>query len=246
LDLRAPASPARPLRGTDICVTFGGVKAVNEVSVEVGPGERVAIVGANGAGKTTLFNALTGFVPMERGTVSLGDADITAVPAFARIRSGLGRTFQQPRLADILTVRQSVLCGQSQSPDLVSRADWLMERFGIAPLAEIPVAVVPFGTRRKVEMARALARRPEVLLIDEPVSGLEDEEVNELLGILLELQAAEGWGLLVIEHDLRFITAIGEHLVVMEDGEVIMQGPINEVLADERVRRIYLGEVVGV
>ena len=245
LDLRGPMQ-SRALVGSDICVYFGGVKAVDGVNVRVGPGQRVAIVGANGAGKTTLFNALTGFVPVTKGTVTLGDDDITGKPAYARIRQGLGRTFQQPRLADILTVRQSVLCGQAQTEELIPRAEWLMERFGVAALADIPVAIVPFGTRRKVEMVRALARRPEVLLIDEPVSGLEDEEVSELLEVLLELQAAEGWGLLAIEHDLRFVTGIAEQMMVMVDGKVLTEGSITDVLADERVRQVYLGEVVSV
>jgi ABC-type branched-subunit amino acid transport system ATPase component len=245
VDLRTPKQP-RALVGNEICVTFGGVKAVDGVNVRVGPGQRVAIVGANGAGKTTLFNALTGFVPPTSGTVSLGDKDITGMPAYARIREGLGRTFQLPRLADILTVRQNVLAGQAQNDDLVPRAEWLMERFGIAALADIPIQVVPFGTRRKVEMVRALARRPEVLLIDEPVSGLEDEEVSELLEVMLELQAAEGWGLLAIEHDLRFVTGIAEQMMVMVDGKVLTEGSINDVLADERVRQVYLGEVVSV
>jgi branched-chain amino acid transport system ATP-binding protein len=121
-----------------------------------------------------------------------------------------------------------------------------MERFGIAALADIPIQMVPFGTRRKVEIVRSLARRPEVLLIDEPVSGLEDEEVNELLEVMLELQAAEGWGLLVIEHDLRFVTSIAEQMMVMVDGKVLTDGAVNDVLADERVRQVYLGEVVAV
>ena len=95
-------------------------------------------------------------------------------------------------------------------------------------------------------MVRALARRPEVLLIDEPVSGLEDEEVSELLEVMLELQAAEGWGLLAIEHDLRFVTGIAEQMMVMVDGKVLTEGAINDVLADERVRQVYLGEVVTV
>jgi ABC-type branched-subunit amino acid transport system ATPase component len=245
VDLRSP-KVARALIGTDIGVTFGGVKAVDGVNVRVGPGQRLAIVGANGAGKTTLFNALTGFVPPTTGTVHLGDLDITGMPAYARIRQGLGRTFQLPRLADILTVRQNVMAGQAQEGDLIPRAEWLMERFGIAALADIPIQVVPFGTRRKVEMVRALARRPEVLLIDEPVSGLEDEEVNELLEVMLELQAAEGWGLLAIEHDLRFVTAIAEQMMVMVDGKVLTEGAVNDVLADERVRQVYLGEVVSV
>jgi branched-chain amino acid transport system permease protein len=245
VDLRAPKQ-ARALVGTDIGVHFGGVKAVDGVNVRVGPGQRMAIVGANGAGKTTLFNALNGFVPPTTGTVHLGDLDITGMPAYARIRQGLGRTFQLPRLADILTVRQNVLAGQAQGEDLVPRAEWLMERFGIAALADIPIQVVPFGTRRKVEMVRALARRPEVLLIDEPVSGLEDEEVNELIEVMLDLQAAEGWGLLLIEHDLRFVTSIAEQMMVMVDGKVLTEGSINDVLADERVRQVYLGEVVTV
>ncbi|HEY0397064.1 MAG TPA: ATP-binding cassette domain-containing protein, partial [Acidimicrobiia bacterium] len=245
VDLRSPKL-SRALVGTDIGVTFGGVKAVDGVNVRVGPGQRVAIVGANGAGKTTLFNALTGFVPPTKGTVHLGDVDITGVPAYARIRQGLGRTFQLPRLADILTVRQNVLAGQAQGEDLIPRAEWLMERFGIMALADIPIQVVPFGTRRKVEMVRSLARRPEVLLIDEPVSGLEDEEVSELLEVMLELQAAEGWGLLAIEHDLRFVTGIAEQMMVMVDGKVLTEGSITDVLADERVRQVYLGEVVSV
>jgi len=245
VDLRSPKL-SRALVGTDIGVTFGGVKAVDGVNVRVGPGQRLAIVGANGAGKTTLFNALTGFVPPTKGTVHLGDLDITGAPAYARIRQGIGRTFQLPRLADILTVRQNVLAGQAQGDDLIPRAEWLMERFGIAALADIPIQVVPFGTRRKVEIVRSLARRPEVLLIDEPVSGLEDEEVSELLEVMLELQAAEGWGLLAIEHDLRFVTGIAEQMMVMVDGQVLTEGAINDVLADERVRQVYLGEVVTV
>jgi ABC-type branched-subunit amino acid transport system ATPase component/ABC-type branched-subunit amino acid transport system permease subunit len=245
VDLRSPKA-ARALVGTDIGVTFGGVKAVDGVNVRVGPGQRLAIVGANGAGKTTLFNALTGFVPPTTGTVHLGDLDITGMPAYARIRQGIGRTFQLPRLADILTVRQNVLAGQAQNADLIPRAEWLMERFGIMALADIPIQVVPFGTRRKVEMVRSLARRPEVLLIDEPVSGLEDEEVSELLEVMLELQAAEGWGLLAIEHDLRFVTGIAEQMMVMVDGKVLTEGAVNDVLADERVRQVYLGEVVSV
>jgi ABC-type branched-subunit amino acid transport system ATPase component/ABC-type branched-subunit amino acid transport system permease subunit len=236
--------PGRTLVGTDIGVTFGGVNAVDGVNISVGAGQRLAIVGANGAGKTTLFNALTGFVPLSRGAVRLGGSDVTRMPAYARIRAGIGRTFQIPRLAEVLTVRQNIVCGQTQPSDLAQRADWLMERFALTALADIPVQVMPFGTRRKIEMVRALARRPEILLIDEPVSGLEDHEVSELLEVLLQLQAAEGWGLIVIEHDLRFVTGVADQMMVMIDGHVLTEGPLEEVLADQRVRQVYLGEVV--
>jgi len=246
VDLRSPKL-SRALVGTDIGVHFGGVKAVDGVNVRVGPGQRVAIVGANGAGKTTLFNALTGFVPPTKGTVHLGDLDLTGVPAYARIRQGLGRTFQLPRLADVLTVRQNVLCGHTGHTNaaVAARADALLDRFGLADLADTKVVMVPFGARRKVEIARALVQRPEVMLLDEPASGLEDHEVEELIDALIDLQAAEGWGLLVIEHDLRFISGIAEYLIVMETGQVLMEGPTEEVLADPRVRRVYLGEVVA-
>src|SRR5439155_19814284 len=112
---------------------------------------------------------------------------------------------------------------QAQGDDLIPRAEWMMGRFGIPAMADIPIQVVPFGTRRKVEIVRSLARRPEVLLIDEPVSGLEDEEVSELLEVMLELQAAEGSRLLALEHDLRFVTGIAEQTIVMVDGQVLTE-----------------------
>ena len=239
--------PTRALVGEEVSVTFGGIRAVDHVSVRVGPGQRIGIVGANGAGKTTLFNALTGYVPLAHGTVHLGEEDITHMPAYARARGGLGRTFQLPRLADILTVRQNIAVGQGEGlKDVSERSEYLMARLGLIPLADIPIAVVPFGSRRKVEIVRALVRHPQVLMVDEPVSGLEDHEVSELIDVLLDLQADEGWGILVIEHDLRFIKGIAEYLMVMEDGQVLTDGPINDVLADERVRRVYLGEVAAV
>ena len=239
--------PTKVLEGDDLAVVFGGIRAVEGVTVRVEPGRRVGIVGGNGAGKTTTFNALTGFVPLARGGVRLGGHDVTRRPVFARSRAGLGRTFQLPRLADVLTVRQNVLCGHTghTSAAVAARADALLDRFGLADLADAKVAMVPFGARRKVEIARALVQRPEVMLLDEPASGLEDHEVEELIDALIDLQAAEGWGLLVIEHDLRFVSGIAEYLIVMETGQVLMEGPTEEVLADPRVRRVYLGEVVA-
>jgi branched-chain amino acid transport system permease protein len=234
------------LEGRQITVRFGGVVAVDNVSVRVGPGERVGIVGANGAGKTTMFNALTGFVPSE-GTTLLGGEDISGWPPFIRARAGVRRTFQQPRLADILTVGQNVVCGHGrESVERSERIAWLLDHFGLAPMRDVPVVALPFGVRREVELIRALSVRPQVLMLDEPVSGLEDEEAERLVEVLLGLQAKEGWGLLVIEHDLKFITSIAQHLMVMEDGHLVAQGPIDTVLQEEQVRRVYLGEAVTV
>jgi len=245
-DRPAVVPGALALDGRDITVDFGGVRAVDAVSVRVAPGQRIGIVGANGAGKTTLFNALTGFVPLHTGSVHLGDRDITGWSSFMRARAGIRRTFQVPRLVDILTVEQNLVVGHGHgdATERRERVAWLLERFGLAGLRGMPVSALPFGVRREVELVRALTRTPKVLMLDEPVSGLEDEEAEKLLGVLLELQAAEGWGLLVIEHDLRFITRVAEHLMVMEDGRLLVEGPLHEVMRQDVVRRVYLGELV--
>ncbi|TME00097.1 MAG: ATP-binding cassette domain-containing protein [Chloroflexi bacterium] len=236
------------LEGREITVDFGGVRAVDAVSVRVAPGQRLGIVGANGAGKTTLFNALTGFVPLHHGRVHLGDRDISGWSSFLRARAGIRRTFQIPRLADMLSVEQNLLVGHGHGHgDAVERRErvsTLLDRFGLSALRGVPVAALPFGVRREVELVRALTRTPKVLMLDEPVSGLEDEEAEKLLEVLLDLQGKEGWGLLVIEHDLRFITQVAERLMVMEDGRLLVEGPINDVMRQEQVRRVYLGELV--
>ena len=248
--IAAAAAPAvagtMALEGSEITVDFGGIRAVDAVSVRVAPGQRLGIVGANGAGKTTLFNALTGFVPLHHGSVHLGDRNISGWSSFLRARAGIRRTFQIPRLVDMLTVEQNLLVGHGHgdSAERRDRIAMLLDRFGLSALCGMPVAALPFGVRREVELVRALTRTPKVLMLDEPVSGLEDEEAEKLLTVLLELQAREGWGLLVIEHDLRFVTEVAERLMVMEDGRLLVEGPIQDVMRQEEVRRVYLGELV--
>jgi ABC-type branched-subunit amino acid transport system ATPase component/ABC-type branched-subunit amino acid transport system permease subunit len=236
--------PSMALVGEGIGVSFGGVRAVDFVDVRVGPGQRVAIMGSNGAGKTTLINALSGFVPLSQGTVTLGGADITTMAPYARARAGLSRTFQLPRLAEVLTVRQNLEVWHGYSPAMQERAEWLMEHFWVSSVADVPVDMLSFGFRRRVELVRSLVSRPEVLLLDEPVGGLEDEEVARLIEVLLELQEMEGWGLLLIEHNLDFVKGVADHLMVMQNGQLITEGGIDEVWEDERVRRIYLGETM--
>ena len=122
------------------------------------------------------------------------------------------------------------------------RAEWLMEQFWVSSVADVPVEMLSFGFRRRVELVRSLVCRPEVLLLDEPVGGLEDEEVARLVDILLDLQEMEGWGLLLIEHNLDFVRGVADHLMVMQNGVLITEGRLDEVWDDDRVRRIYLGE----
>ena len=234
--------PSMALVGEGIGVSFGGVRAVDLVDVRVGPGQRVAIMGSNGAGKTTLINALSGFVPLSQGKVSLGGTDITDLAPYARARLGLSRTFQLPKLAEVLTVRQNLETWHGYSPEMEERAEWLMEHFWVSSVADVPVDMLSFGFRRRVELVRSLVCRPEVLLLDEPVGGLEDEEVARLIEILLDLQEMEGWGLLLIEHNLDFVKGVADHLMVMQNGTLITEGRLAEVWEDDRVRRIYLGE----
>ena len=237
---------APTLEGRNITVDFGGIRAVDNISVRVGPGERLGIIGANGAGKTTLFNALTGFVPLHTGSVHLGDRDIGGWGSFLRARAGIRRTFQVPRLIDIMSVEQNLLVGHGggDAHERHERIEMLLGRFGLGDLRGMPVAALPFGVRREVELVRALTQVPKVLMLDEPVSGLEDDEAEKLLNVLLDLQATEGWGLLVIEHDLKFVTRVAERLMVMEDGHLLVEGPIHDVMRQEEVRRVYLGELV--
>jgi ABC-type branched-subunit amino acid transport system ATPase component/ABC-type branched-subunit amino acid transport system permease subunit len=236
--------PSMALVGEGIGVSFGGVRAVDLVDVRVGPGQRVAIMGSNGAGKTTLINALTGNVALSQGRVTLGGTDITGLAPYARARLGLSRTFQLPKLAEVLTVRQNLETWHGYSPEMEERAEWLMQHFWVSSVADVPVDMLSFGFRRRVELVRSLVCRPEVVLLDEPVGGLEDEEVTRLIDILLDLQEMEGWGLLLIEHNLDFVKEVADHLMVMQNGSLITEGRLADVWEDDRVRRIYLGETM--
>jgi branched-chain amino acid transport system ATP-binding protein len=235
--------PSSILEGRAITVDFGGIRAVDGVDVTVAPGQRVGIVGANGAGKTTLVNALTGFVSPRQGEVLLGSTDITGWAPMARARAGIRRSFQFPRLADVLTVEQNVVAVHGY--DDPERVAWLLDYFGLAHRRETLAAKLSFGLRRKLELARALATRPEVLVLDEPAGGLMDEQAQRLVDLLLELQEREGWGLLFVEHNPRVLTALSEHLMVMENGRLVAEGPTDATMREEEVRRVYLGKEPG-
>jgi ABC-type branched-subunit amino acid transport system ATPase component/ABC-type branched-subunit amino acid transport system permease subunit len=238
--------PSRALVGRGIAVSFGAVRAVDLVDVRVRPGQRLAIMGAGGAGKTTLIDALSGFVPLSQGTVSLGGGDLTGLPPHARARAGVSRTFQRPRLAEALTVRQNLEVGHGWSAEMRDRAEWLMRHFRVHAVADVPVDGLSFGLRRRVELVRALVCRPEVVLLDEPVGGLADDEVTRLVDVMLDLQELEGWGLLLVERNADFVKAVADHLIVLENGVVVAEGRLDEVWDDDRVRRIHLGGTMPV
>ncbi|MGW0704405.1 ABC transporter permease subunit [Streptomyces sp. NPDC002643] len=231
-DARPPAlAPAPVLRARGLHVSYGGFTALDGVDLDVLPGRVSAVVGPNGAGKSTLFHCLAGTLRPERGRVRLGDRDITRLPAHARTRLGIARTFQQLSVFPSLSVAENVRVGAEQGraadPAAVERALRLFRLEG--PVRAAPAAGLPTGTLRRVELARALAGSPRVLLLDEPAAGLDTAEVAALTQVLRAL-AADGTALLVIEHDLDLVADVADVVHVMAAGRVITSGPTDRVL----------------
>ncbi|MFF0094034.1 ATP-binding cassette domain-containing protein [Streptomyces canus] len=233
----APPPPGPPAETRAVLTThhlqarYDGFTALDGVDLTVPPGRITAIIGPNGAGKTTLFHCLAGTVRPSRGRVRYGDRDITRLPAHARTRLGIARTFQQLAVFPTLTVAENVRVGAEQGrttdPAAVDRALRLFTLDG--PLRDAPAAGLPTGTLRRVELARALAGTPSVLLLDEPAAGLDTAEVTALARILRAL-AADGTALLVVEHDLDLVAGLADVVHVMTAGRIIASGPPADVL----------------
>ncbi|MCX4760926.1 ATP-binding cassette domain-containing protein [Streptomyces sp. NBC_01275] len=222
----APVLTARRLHAR-----YDGFTALDGVDLVVGPGRVAAVVGPNGAGKSTLFDCLAGTLRPARGHVLLGDRDITRLPAHARTRLGIARTFQQLAVFPSLTVAENVRVGAEQGriadPEAVERA---LALFGLdGPVRALPAAGLPTGTLRRVELARAYAGGPRVLLLDEPAAGLDTAEVTALARVLGAL-AADGAALLVVEHDLDLVAGLADVVHVMAAGRIIASGPPDRVL----------------
>jgi branched-chain amino acid transport system ATP-binding protein len=249
------------LRVEQATVRFGGVRALDEVSLTVGGGEIVGVIGPNGAGKTSLFDAVSGFVPLSSGTVVAFGEDVTAVSPEARSRRGLVRSFQNLQLFPAMTVREVialalersqpelgslggvlVLAGtRRQQPRLARRIDNLLDGLGLAHCAEQFVGELSTGTRRIVDLACLLAAEPRLLLLDEPSSGLAQSETEELGPLIGRIAKEAGCSILVIEHDLPLVSAVATRIVAMDQGRVIADGPPREVVEDPAVVRAYLG-----
>ena len=247
------------LEAVDLCVSFGGVHALDHVSVDAKAGEVVGLIGPNGAGKTTLFDLLSGYIRPDSGTVVLGGRDITGLTPDARARAGLGRAFQSARLFGPLTVRETIAVAMerraAKNPvlaavwappilrserKLTSRVDGYIELLGLGAYEDKFIRELSTGTRRAVEVACQMAAEPRVLLLDEPSSGLAQAETEALGPTLTRVVRETGCALLVIEHDLPLITRIADRLVGMELGRVLVTGPPPDVLSDERILRSYL------
>ncbi len=242
-----------------LSVRFGGHLAVSDVSLTVEGGRITGLIGPNGAGKTTTFNAICGVVTPSAGRVRFDDRDISKLGTHKRARIGIGRTFQRLEVFSSLSVRENIQVGleirrswSRRSDDLHQfladgeelspgdEVDLILERLALGPLADRSVSSLPTGHARLVELGRALAARPSVLLLDEPASGLDDAE-TDVFGDLLVTLASNGLGILLVEHDVALVMRVCEQLAVLDFGRVIATGPPEEIRSNEAVLAAYLG-----
>ncbi len=244
------------LRAIEIDVRFGGLQALSSAEVLVRPGMVTGLIGPNGAGKTTLFNVITGLQPPTAGQVVIeeddgGVTDLTSKPVHKRSRSGISRTFQKLEAFNTLSARDNVLVAlemrrrwDRSGPAPRDEVDSILERVGITDVADITVGTLPTGTARLVELARALATRPRFLLLDEPSSGLNEEETHDM-GTLLRRLVGDGLAVLLVEHDMSFVMGLCEHIHVLDFGRIIATGSPAEVQQNPQVQAAYLGSAVA-
>ena len=244
---------------SNVSKRFGGLLAVSDVNMEVPPGKITGLIGPNGAGKTTVVNMITGLLKLTTGSIKLGDRDISEAEAHEVAFAGVSRTFQNIRLLPEATVLENVVIGfhvhvrsslfaqlvglpssVRETPKLFERGRQLLERFGMSRYADHPAGGLAYGHQRRVEMMRAVATDPKILLLDEPVAGLNDVEATELGDVFKEL-AASGIGLLLIEHNIRFVNQLCEQVYVLDSGAMIASGTPQEVMHNPAVVAAYLG-----
>lgn len=245
----------------DVTKHYAGVAALIDVSMHVDAGEFVGLLGPNGAGKTTLFDCLTGRQQPTYGKVNLDGKDLLKDPVYRRARRGVARTFQRMELFSGLTVREHVLVGYRAHhggrgiirdalagfrPDAAERArcDEVLELVGLSGDADRPVDALSLGRARVVELARALVTDPLILFLDEPSSGLDKQETEDMGTVLIDLQRDTEVTIVLIEHDIGMVQRLARRLYVLDAGKVIATGDTSTVFADPTVRKAYLG-IVG-
>jgi len=256
-----PGDDQPTLTVTDVTRSYGGIRAVDGISLQVGPGEIVGLIGANGAGKTTLFDLISGNVSVDSGRIHLAGRDVTRARPDQRALAGLGRSFQDAALFPSLTVRETIALAHDRKlqcrdaisaalalPDqrveehlLRTRVDELIELVGIGAFADKFVSELSTGSRRIVDLACSIAHDPVVLLLDEPSSGIAQREAEALAPLLLSIRDATGMAMIVIEHDMPLIAAVSDRMYAMEVGRVIAEGSPARVMTDPRVVSSYLG-----
>ena len=233
------------VRGVE--VRFGGLKALRGVDLTAEAATVTGLIGPNGAGKTTLFNVICGLLEPHAGTVVLDGTDLSGRAAYRRARLGVARTFQRLEVFGSLTVRNNVLVAAEvhrswsrQRYNASQVAGAILDRVGISHIADEQVDSLPTGLARLVELGRALATQPKILLLDEPSSGLDEDESADF-GRLLRSLASDGLGVLLVEHDIELVMSVCETIHVLDFGAMLAVGTPDEIQADEKVRAAYLG-----
>ena len=248
------------LKTDQLTIRFGGLVAVNAINLEIREGELVGLIGPNGAGKTTAFNLLTGVYAPTSGKVLFDGCDVSGLAPHAICRKGMSRTFQNIRLFKELSVLDNILVSfhgerkyslvetlfafprrRSNEKRLAAKAMETLKAFGLADKAGIKACSLPYGEQRKLEIARALATNPKLLLLDEPAAGMNPTETAQLSELILKIRREFGVTILLIEHDMSLVMKICERIYVLDYGELIAEGKPAEIRSNKRVIEAYLG-----
>jgi len=249
------------LKVEGLSMRFGGLLAVNNVALELNEGEIVSLIGPNGAGKTTVFNCLTGFYRPTGGTIKLRDRHLEGLPGQTIARMGVVRTFQHVRLFREMTVIENLLVAQHQhlksgvfagllkppafrraEADALERASVWLQRVGLLEMANRSAGNLAYGQQRRLEIARCMVTRPELLMLDEPAAGLNPKETDELDHLIVELRNQHKVSVLLIEHDMKLVMGISDRIYVVNQGTPLAQGTPAEIRNNPDVIRAYLGE----